>query len=310
MLLQSSSGTSFLTHRHPHGIQENSPHSTCSGRAQVESHPPSCSSSEIRKLNNPHVILVFIIIYYIQSVRQDYYSFPDAILTPLGKQQCSILHKSTEQTIQQSAQLLVSSPLRRTLQTSLMGLPSLIGRLGGPSSIIALPELQENSSSPADTGSSRETLERMEEFDGIDFGRLAKHWNSKTGFWAPDPKSLKIRAAWTRKWLAERPEEEIVIVSHGSALKFLTEEHGPRAVSLYSSFFSFIIIIISRFLISASPSNWKQTWDNCECRSYALIPSLVGKTFKLVRLPYFPEEQKPAIQPTPLIHTCDSIENH
>lgn len=215
------------------------------------------------------------------NVRQDYYSFPDAILTPLGKQQCSILHKSTEQTIQQSAQLLVSSPLRRTLQTSLMGLPSLIGRLGGPSSIIALPELQENSSSPADTGSSRETLERMEEFDGIDFGRLAKHWNSKTGFWAPDPKSLKIRAAWTRKWLAERPEEEIVIVSHGSALKFLTEEHGPRA-----------------------------TWDNCECRSYALIPSLVGKTFKLVRLPYFPEEQKPAIQPTPLIHTCDSIENH
>jgi broad specificity phosphatase PhoE len=108
----------------------------------------------------------------------------------------------------------------------------LISRLGGPSSIIALPELQENSSSPADTGSSRETLERIEEFDGIDFGRLAKHWNSKTGFWSPDPKSLKSRAAWTRKWLAERPEEEIVVVSHGSALRFLTEEFGSHGVRL------------------------------------------------------------------------------
>ncbi|KAH9463838.1 hypothetical protein MJO28_008009 [Puccinia striiformis f. sp. tritici] len=188
------------------------------------------------------------------NVDQDYYSFPDAVLTDHGKEQCMKLNQSTTETIQRTSKLVVSSPLRRTLQTSLIGLPLLISRLGGVKNVIVLPELQENSSSPADTGSSRESLERITEFDGLDFSRCIKSWNSKVGFWSSDPKSLKCRAAWTRKWLAERPEDEIVVVSHGSALKFLTEEHGTQGI-----------------------------WDNCECRTYALIPNLSGKTFKLVR---------------------------
>lgn len=188
------------------------------------------------------------------NVDHDYYNFPDAVLTPFGKQQCENLNQLTTDTIQKTAQLLVSSPLRRTLQTSLLSLPGLIERLGGSSSIIALPELQENSSSPADTGSSKEDLEQIPEFSGIDFGRLSDQWNSKTGFWSPDPKSLKFRSAFTRRWLADRPEDEIVVVSHGSAIRYLTEEHDPGSL-----------------------------WENTECRTYALFPQSPGsKNFKLV----------------------------
>lgn len=159
------------------------------------------------------------------SVHFDLYSFPDAALTSEGKGQCSELNAGTTSNIQQSAQLIVTSPLRRTLQTTLLGFPDLISRLGGRSAIVALPHLQENGSSPADTGSSRSELEGQSEFAGIDFGLLDHKWNSKSGIWSPDETSLRQRAGWTRQWLSERSEDEIVVVSHGGALRYLTEDH-------------------------------------------------------------------------------------
>ncbi|MBW0543805.1 hypothetical protein O181_083520 [Austropuccinia psidii MF-1] len=170
----------------------------------------------------------------------DNYRFPDAILTPTGRQQCLELNEKTQDTIQESAELLVSSPLRRTLQTTLLGLPRLINRLGGPSSIAVVPQLQENGPTPADTGSSKEELEKIKEFRGIDFRGLVDGWNSKTGFWASDHQSLRIRAAWIRRWLCDRPETEIVIVSHGGALRYLIEDYNPH-----------------------------NAWGNTECRTYS-----------------------------------------
>ncbi|KAG0144010.1 hypothetical protein CROQUDRAFT_660547 [Cronartium quercuum f. sp. fusiforme G11] len=175
------------------------------------------------------------------NVDFDNHSFPDAALTLTGKEQCNELNARTITNIQASAQLLVSSPLRRTLQTTLLGFPHLIKRLGGPNAIIALPQLQENGSSPADTGSSRAELEKQEEFEGIDFSLLEDEWNSKSGVWSPSETSLRKRAGWTRQWLAERPEEEIVIVSHGGALRYLTEDYASH-----------------------------QPWGNTECRTYTL----------------------------------------
>ncbi|EGF97732.1 uncharacterized protein MELLADRAFT_28474, partial [Melampsora larici-populina 98AG31] len=156
------------------------------------------------------------------NVDFDNHSFPDAALTPTGKEQCIGLNERTSMNIQKSAQLLVTSPLRRTLQTTLIGFPQLIHKLGGRSAIIALPQLQENGCSPADTGSSRSELEGDKEFEGIDFSLLADGWNSKSGVWSSDKHSLKHRAGWTRTWLAARPEEEIVVVSHGGALRYIT----------------------------------------------------------------------------------------
>ncbi|KAH9816235.1 histidine phosphatase superfamily [Melampsora americana] len=160
------------------------------------------------------------------NVNFDNHSFPDAALTPTGQEQCLELNQRTSSNIQKSAQLLVTSPLRRTLQTTLIGFPQLIDELGGRSAIIALPQLQENGSSPADTGSSRLDLERDKEFEGIDFSLLDDGWNSKSGVWSSDEDSLRQRAGWTRKWLAARPEEEIVVVSHGGALRYITEDYA------------------------------------------------------------------------------------
>lgn len=179
------------------------------------------------------------------NVDFDNHSFPDAALTPTGKEQCLELNERTSLNIQESAQLLVTSPLRRTLQTTLIGFPHLISRLGGRSAIIALPQLQENGKSPADTGSSRMDLEADNEFEGIDFGLLDDGWNSKSGVWSSDQNSLRRRAGWTRKWLAERPEEEIVVVSHGGALRYITEDYAGN-----------------------------EPWDNTEYRTYTLSDEL------------------------------------
>lgn len=221
------------------------------------------------------------------NVNRDNYSFPDAVLTHKGKQQCVALDNLTQHTLQQSAQLLVSSPLRRTLQTSLIGLPTLVDRLGGPSSILVMPELQENSSSPADTGSSRDELSKIEEFDGIDFSRLDDLWNSKTGFWSSDPKALRRRAAWTRNWLANRPEDEIVVVSHGSALKYLTEDFSPHNL-----------------------------WYNTQVKSYTLRPPATSgaKNHRLVPLnpssPRVVSESPKSLLPSVLRPTRPSIEQN
>jgi len=105
--------------------------------------------------------------------------------------------------------LLVSSPLRRTLQTALIGLerPPL-----------PHPGFQENSAKPCDTGSPRQALEK--EFPGLNFSLVVDGWDSKEGEWGPDETSLALRAARMRTWLREREEEEIVVVTHGGGYVF------------------------------------------------------------------------------------------
>lgn len=78
-----------------------------------------------------------------------------------------------------------------------------------------LPELQESSAMPCDTGSTREELEAEEKFVGIDFSRCIEGWNSKKGKWAPDDLALRERAKVARNWLKGRNEDHVVAVLHG-----------------------------------------------------------------------------------------------
>lgn len=44
--------------------------------------------------------------------------------------------------------------------------------------------------------------------------------------------ALKERARWNRRWLRERPEHHIVVVSHGDCLRYITGDvntHEPWA---------------------------------------------------------------------------------
>lgn len=117
-----------------------------------------------------------------------------------------------------SVDLLVASPLKRTIYTALLSFPD--SRLP----LIAIPELQETSDQPCDTGSSVEELQR--EFPGknIDFALVVPDWNSKVGRWAPQRQAIENRAHVARQWLMSRPEQNVVVVTHGGILHYLTDD--------------------------------------------------------------------------------------
>lgn len=135
----------------------------------------------------------------------------DPLLTPLGEEQCQILQK--EFPYSDKIDLIVASPLRRTIQTALFSFGDVIKSKG--LTIIALPEVQETSDLPCDTGSSPEDLQREFEGKPIDFGLVKPGWNSKRLRWAPTSQAITKRAADARQWLMGRPEKNIVVVTHG-----------------------------------------------------------------------------------------------
>lgn len=136
------------------------------------------------------------------SVLPSKFDIPDPRLTDLGKSQAKSILKNYPHL--HNVQCLISSPFRRTLETSIIA----FGR-----NPIPHPGFQENSEKPCDTGSPTSVL--REEFPTLDFSLLVDGWNSKKGEWASDEVALANRAAKMRKWLMEREEEEMIVVSHG-----------------------------------------------------------------------------------------------
>lgn len=144
---------------------------------------------------------------------------PDPSLTTFGEAQCQQLAK--EFPYHSSVDLLVASPLRRTIYTTLLGFKPEIER---GISVIALPEVQETGDVPCDTGSDIGVLEDEMKGRPVDLTRVTKDWNSKTGRWAPTAAALAQRAKEARQWLMARPEKEIVVVTHGGMVHYLTED--------------------------------------------------------------------------------------
>ncbi|KAK3708028.1 hypothetical protein LTR37_011721 [Vermiconidia calcicola] len=154
------------------------------------------------------------------------YTILDAPLTPLGKKQAASLAPRIPD-LQKKADLIVTSPLQRTLQTTLLGWGPAVKRLG-IKNVVCLPAAQECNDFPCDTGLPREQLEQNPEFKGFDFSRLTPDWTSKTGFWAPDDRSIANRARAVRHFLRERPEKNIVLVGHGDIIRAVTcDANGP-----------------------------------------------------------------------------------
>ncbi|TNY19668.1 histidine phosphatase superfamily [Rhodotorula diobovata] len=168
---------------------------------------------------------------------------PDAPLTKLGRQQSADLRNETQDGFQKDAQLLVSSPLRRPMQTAIIGFAPLRERLdkaGKP--MVLLPELQEVNDLPCDTGSDRTILESDPEFASLDFTSLtpspapphwdsAPSWTSKQGIF--NPERVTERARWVRRWVRERSESKIVVVAHGDILRVITD--GRRSATPWAN---------------------------------------------------------------------------
>lgn len=135
----------------------------------------------------------------------------DPLLTPYGEEQCRDL--ATKFPYHDNIDLVVASPLKRTIYTALHGFGADIQRRD--LTVIALPELQETSDLPCDTGSSPEDI--AIEFDAkpVDLSLVLPGWNSKKDRWSPTASAIEKRAHDARVWLMQRPEKEIVVVTHG-----------------------------------------------------------------------------------------------
>jgi broad specificity phosphatase PhoE len=153
---------------------------------------------------------------------------PDPDLTPLGEAQCRTLF--TVFPSPENITHLVASPLRRTLYTCLLSFPTAVAR---GLKVLALPELQETSGEPCDTGTAPAKLRAEFEsgpFAGaVDFSLVQEGWNSKTGRWSPAKDAIKARARDARLVLREMArggdgDKEIIVVTHGAFLHYFSED--------------------------------------------------------------------------------------
>ncbi|KAI5369359.1 Putative histidine phosphatase superfamily, clade-1 [Septoria linicola] len=144
----------------------------------------------------------------------------DPSLTELGDQQCRALKASFP--LHDKIDLVVASPMKRTIQTALKVFGDTLKTKS--LQVICLPELQETSVLPCDTGSTIEVLEQ--EFKGcpVDFQYVTEGWNSKRGRWSADFGPVQTRARQARVWLRDRPEKHIAVVTHGALLHYIIED--------------------------------------------------------------------------------------
>lgn len=143
----------------------------------------------------------------------------DPALTPHGENQC--LELQSKFPYHESVDLLVCSPLQRTIQTTLLAFEPELSR---GVQCIALPEVQETSDLPCDTGSNVATLKEKFKNKPVDLSLLSEDWDSKTGKWAPRQEAIERRCRDARKWLKTRDGKAIVVVTHGGLLHYLTED--------------------------------------------------------------------------------------
>jgi broad specificity phosphatase PhoE len=173
----------------------------------------------------------------------------DPGLTSLGKQQAASLSDAFPHF--NDVGIFISSPLRRTIQTTLLAFPMVLDKryyekgvgeekgVEGGAELVLDPLLQERSAEGCDTGSELKVLE--EEFPSLDFSSLPDGWTSKEGVYAVDDEVVESRASTVREGLREivaKLEKErgerrdVVVVTHGVFMKFLSGDKGidlPKA---------------------------------------------------------------------------------
>lgn len=135
--------------------------------------------------------------------------------------------------------IIITSPLRRAIQTALTAFPSVLDKsyfeptseqgVENGARLVIDPLLQERSALACDTGSERAILEKA--FPRLDFEGLGRGWPSKEGIFSADDDVVHERARRVRMGLVERIEQlnnadkrDVVVVTHGVFMKFLTEE--------------------------------------------------------------------------------------
>lgn len=145
--------------------------------------------------------------------------------------------------------VILSSPLTRTIETTIAGFSTILfnecspsgpnKRDEGATKLILDPDLQERSDLPCDTGSDASVLEAK--FPGLEYGSLGESWPAKIGDHAADDEAVAARAERFRKKLLSLTRElaannsekkDVLVVTHGVFMKFLAEDESidlPKA---------------------------------------------------------------------------------
>ncbi|KAK4225987.1 histidine phosphatase superfamily [Podospora fimiseda] len=152
----------------------------------------------------------------LHNVDRDY-TIHDPPLSELGRAQCLDLKSNLVPKIpsQLDVELIIVSPMKRTIETALIAFPELINR-GVP--IVAHAGWQENSSQCCDIGSSLNDLPA--EFPQVDFSQVDRTFPLKfRNEYAYSRPAILARGQSVLKDLYERKEKAIIVVSHSGFLR-------------------------------------------------------------------------------------------
>ncbi|KAJ6622219.1 phosphoglycerate mutase-like protein [Mycena sp. CBHHK59/15] len=118
------------------------------------------------------------------------------------------------------ADLVICSPMARTIQTAFAAFPDILQSQDSPVPLEIWPDLREAHDAVCNLGVSRSKL--AETFPGLDFSLCREEWDY-------EPHSDEVareRATRVRAALAGRPEQNILLVSHRGFIAYLVS--GPQ----------------------------------------------------------------------------------
>jgi broad specificity phosphatase PhoE len=188
----------------------------------------------------------------------EFHSLLDPKLTPLGQSQCAELQSTHfPPSVSKSISLVTASPLSRTLHTAYLVFGPALKNGKCQPKILAIPDAQETSDFPCDTGSEVEVLHGIVRDQNwpTDLSLVKEGWNVKTlqNRYSPAGDAIKRRARDARVLLREKARElhaagddavEIVLVAHGAYMHYISNDWEDAA----------------KFTSTG--------WENCEFRTY------------------------------------------
>lgn len=172
----------------------------------------------------------------------------DATLTPMGVEQCIALKDRTSLSFE-NVELVMVSPLRRTLQTATYSFPQLINRVPW----IALDSLRELMANPCDR--RKNISEQSINFPHVNFDHIIHDIDLLFDQYGKLPETgndIVARAQEFLTILSQRPEQVVVVVTHGIFLNalfnyVLRDVIGEKSDGFYNCEMRSISISISRY---------------------------------------------------------------
>tara|TARA_Y100000389_G_C17454188_1_gene516918 strand:- start:2372 stop:2950 length:579 start_codon:yes stop_codon:yes gene_type:complete len=139
-----------------------------------------------------------------------YTKFRDTELTIIGKMQAEALGKKWKE--KQNIDLILVSPLTRTLETALRIFPN------NKKSIIALDSLKEYPQSIQICNQRKDLDELIKTYNKVDFSNLNKnnYWNDYPLQQEIEVNKLKKRISVFKKFIKNRNEKNIAVIGHSS----------------------------------------------------------------------------------------------